>query len=119
MSIKDGVKSKYNDYDRLDEVVDFMERQNQVDWFVDNAHTMLPPIIREQILNHSYYTVATCYNTDKVLVPGVKHNEKLEHAESNCNEKESAKTESKRKSKRKHRSKSKQTSRSVLHGPKR
>jgi len=63
MSIKDGIKNKYHNYDRLDEVVDFMISHSSIDWDNLRPKILLPPIIREELTPNPYTTTAICYNT--------------------------------------------------------
>lgn len=65
MSIKDGIKSKYKDYDRLDEVVDFLLSHSSIDWASQtNPKILLPPIIREELDPYMYTRSAKCYNEE-------------------------------------------------------
>jgi len=64
MSIKDGVKSKHKNYDRLDEVVDYLMSHSSIDWYLDHPKTKLPPIIREELEPYLYTITKICHNND-------------------------------------------------------
>lgn len=68
-SIKDGIKSKYKNFDRLDEVVDFLLSHSSIDWVnMPNPKTLLPPIIREELEPYLYTKTVKCYNSDVTTI---------------------------------------------------
>jgi len=65
MSMKEGIKSKHKNYDRLDEIVDFLLSHSSIDWVnTPNPKTYLPPIIREELEPYLYTKTARCYNSE-------------------------------------------------------